>query len=88
LTEKFAGYPLGGNLSIRKPIAAKPVIYVGQDEAIFKQFLFSHKMWVAPGGQQALLPKNEGSGTMVSAFVTRGEHGRSEQAKVRTGICR
>ncbi len=72
--DKLAGYPLGGNLSIRKPIAAKPVIYVGQDEAIFKQFLFFHKMWVAPGGQQALLPKDEGSGTMVSAFVTR-EHG-------------
>ncbi|KAI2509347.1 hypothetical protein MHU86_5100 [Fragilaria crotonensis] len=72
--EKLAGYPFGGNLSIRKPIAAKPVIYVGQDEAIFKQFLFSHKMWVAPGGQRALLPKDEGSGIMVSAFVTR-EHG-------------
>jgi hypothetical protein len=72
--DKLAGCPFGGNLSIRKPIAAKPVIYVGQDEAIFKQFLFSHKMWVAPGGQQALLPKDEGSGIMVSAFVTR-EHG-------------
>ena len=72
--DKLAGCPFGGNLSIRKPIAAKPVIYVGQDEAIFKQFLFSHKMWVAPGGQRALLPKDEGSGTMVSAFVTR-EHG-------------
>jgi hypothetical protein len=49
--DKLAAFPLGGNLSIRKPIAAKPVIYIGQDEAIFKQFLFSHKMWVAPGGQ-------------------------------------
>ena len=49
--DKLAGCPFGGNLSTRKPIAAKLVIYVGQDEAIFKQFLFSHKMWVAPGGQ-------------------------------------
>ena len=72
--DKLAGYPFGGNLGIRKPIAARPVIYVGQDEAIFKQFLFSHKMQVAPGGQQALVPKDEGAGTMVSAFVTR-EHG-------------
>ena len=41
---------------------------------MFKQFLFSHKMWVGPSGQRALLPKDVGSGTMVSAFVSR-EHG-------------
>ena len=64
----------GGNLSVRKPIGSTTVMYVGQDEAIFKQFLFSNKMWVGPSGQRPLLPKDEGSGTMVSAFVTR-EHG-------------
>jgi len=63
-----------GNLSIRKPIGSFAVIYVGQDEAIFKQFLFSNKMWVGPSGQRPLLPKDEGSGKMVSAFIMR-EHG-------------
>jgi hypothetical protein len=31
-------------------------------------------MWVGPSGQRPLLPKDEGSGTMISAFITR-EHG-------------
>ena len=61
----------GRNLSVRKPIDSKTVIYVGQDEAIFKQFLFPNKMWVGPSGQRPLLPKDDGAGTMVSAFVSR-----------------
>jgi hypothetical protein len=72
--ERLSTIQFGGNLSIRKPIDSKTVIYVGQDEAIFKQFLFSSKMWVGPSGQRPLLPKDEGAGTMVSAFVSR-EHG-------------
>lgn len=72
--ERLSQLPFGGNLSVRKPIDAKPVIYVGQDEAIFKQFLFLLKMWVGPSGQRPLLPKDEGIGTMVSLFVSR-EHG-------------
>ena len=31
-------------------------------------------MWVGPSGEQPLLPKDEGIGTMISAFVN-GEHG-------------
>jgi hypothetical protein len=72
--ERLSTIQFGGNLSIRKPIDSKTVIYVGQDEAIFKQFLFSSKMWVGPSGQRPLLPKDEGAGTMVSAFVSC-EHG-------------
>jgi hypothetical protein len=72
--EQFALLPFGGNLSVRKPIDSKTVIFVGQDEAIFKQFLFLTKMWVGPNGERPLLPKDEGSGTMISAFVCR-EHG-------------
>ncbi|KAI2512867.1 hypothetical protein MHU86_1413 [Fragilaria crotonensis] len=64
----------GGNLSVRKPIDSKAVIFIGQDEAIFKQFLFLTKMWVGPSGERPLLPKDEGSGTMISAFICR-EHG-------------
>ena len=70
--DKLSACRFGGNLSVRKPIGSKAVVYiVGQDEAILKQFLFSHKMWVGPSGQRALLPKDEGSGTIVSAFVSR-----------------
>ena len=66
--------PFGGSLSVRKPIGSNTVIYVGQDEAIFKQFLFLTKMWVGPSGERPLLPKDEGTGTMISTFICR-EHG-------------
>ena len=66
--------PFGGNLSVRKPIGSKMVIFVGQDEAIFKQFLFLTKMWVGPSGERPLLPKDEGTGTMILTFISR-EHG-------------
>ena len=69
--ERLNLLPFGGNLSVRKPVDAKTVIYVGQDEAIFKQFLFLTKMWVGPHGERPLLPKDEGAGTMISAFICR-----------------
>ena len=73
--ERLAMLPsFGGSLSVRKPIGSNTVIYVGQDEAIFKQFLFLIKMWVGPNGERPLLQKDEGTGTMISAFVSQ-EHG-------------
>jgi hypothetical protein len=72
--ERLALLPFGGNLSVRKPIDSKTVIFVGQDEAIFKQFLFLTKMWVGPSGERPLLPKDEGTGTMISTFICR-DHG-------------
>ncbi|KAI2514151.1 hypothetical protein MHU86_44 [Fragilaria crotonensis] len=53
---------------------SKTVVFVGQDKAIFKQFLFLTKMWVGPSGEQPLLPKDEGTGTMISTLVCQ-EHG-------------
>ena len=47
------------------------VMFVGQDEAIFKQFLFLSKMWIGPNGERPLLPKDEGTGLMISAFICR-----------------
>jgi hypothetical protein len=41
----------GGNLSVRMPPNTKPLICFGQDECIFKQFLFTGKAWTAPDGQ-------------------------------------
>ena len=72
--ERLCLLPYGGNLSVRKPTDSKIVVFIGQDEAIFKQFLFLTKMWVGPNGERPLLPKDEGSGTMISAFICR-EHG-------------
>ena len=72
--ERLSLLPFGGNLSVRKPVDSRAVIFVGQDEAIFKQFLFLMKMWVGPNGERPLLPKDEGTGTMISTFICR-EHG-------------
>ena len=72
--EQLCQLPLGGNLRVRKPSGTNIVLFVGQDEAIFKQFLFHSMMWVGPSGEQPLLPKDEGIGTMILAFVN-GEHG-------------
>ena len=72
--ERLDLLPFGGNLSVQKPIGSNTVIFVGQDEAIFKQFLFLTKMWVGPSGERPLLPKDEGAGIMVSIFICR-EHG-------------
>ena len=61
----------GGYLSVRKPEGSKPLICLGQDEYIFKQFTFTTKSWTAPDGQKALVPKDDGMGIMISAFVSR-----------------
>ena len=59
---------------MRKPVDRPPVMIIGQDEAIFKQFLFVSKMWTGPNGERPLLPKDEGAGVMISSFICR-EHG-------------
>ena len=61
----------GGNVSVRKPAAAKPIIIFGQDESVFSQYSFNKTQWVTPDGQRPLLPKNNGVATMVSAFQSR-----------------
>jgi hypothetical protein len=62
----------GGNLSVRFPEGMRPLIIVGQDEMTTHQFLFAAKSWKgAQQGQSVILPKGEGEGTMVSAFITQ-----------------
>ena len=61
----------GGSLSVRRDKSSKPLIIFGQDEAIFKQFLFRKRQWVGPDGQRPLIPKDEGQGVMISAFQSR-----------------
>jgi hypothetical protein len=52
----------GGNLSVRRDPTSKPLIVFGQDECIFKQFLFMYKFWIGRKGERPLLPKDEGQG--------------------------
>ena len=44
---------------------------VGQDECIFKQYLFTKGLWTLPDGTQQLMPKEEGHGVMLSSFCCR-----------------
>ena len=61
----------GGNLSVFKLPSSKPLIGFGQDESILKQYAFTTKAWTAPDGTHGLIPKDEGAGIMISAFVSR-----------------
>jgi hypothetical protein len=58
--------------SVRVSRATRPIMIVGQDESVFAQYLLGSKTWVGPKGQRPpLLPKSEGDGFMISAFVSR-----------------
>ena len=63
--------PYGGGLSVRMPPDCKPLMILGQDECIFKQFIFSKGIWVLPDGTKQLIPKEEGQGVMLSSFSCR-----------------
>ena len=71
----------GGCLSVRMPEGAKPLIIFGQDECIFKQYVFSKKSWMGPHGETPMTPKDEGHGVMLSSFVSR-EYGFNLQLTV------
>ena len=61
----------GGNLSVRMPVGTKPVILVGHNECIYKQYQFTGKSWVGDNKARPIIPKDEGSGLMISAFQSR-----------------
>jgi hypothetical protein len=63
--------PFGGNLSVRKEEGVKPLMIIGQDECIFKQYSLVKKSWSDPDGMRPLLPKDDGRGLMISSFVSR-----------------
>ena len=68
---------------MRKPADQPPVMIIGQDKAIFKQFLFVLKMWTGPNGERPLLPKDEEAGVVISSFICR-EHGILREIDERT----
>jgi hypothetical protein len=57
--------------SIRGARGARPIMIIGQDESVFAQYLLGSNTWIGPKGQRPLLPKTEGDGYMLSAFVSR-----------------
>ena len=60
----------GGNLSVQFDTSKRPLVVLGQDECIAKQYLFTQKTWHGSNGEQALIPKDEGFGLMISAFIS------------------
>ena len=69
--ERSNHIPFGGNLSVRKKEEEKALIFIGQDESIFRQFTLTTKQWTLPNGACAPNPKEEGQGVMLSSFVSR-----------------
>jgi hypothetical protein len=61
----------GGDLSVQRDQSKRPLIVFGQNECIVKQYLFTQKSWNGPNGETALIPKDDGFGVMISAFVSR-----------------
>ena len=53
------------------PPNTKPLMILGQDECIFKQYLFTKGVWVMPDGTRQLIPKEEGHGIMISSLCSR-----------------
>ena len=62
---------MGGDLSVRNKDGSRPVIIIGQDESIVKQYSFSSKSWQGAEGQRKLVPKSDGYSLMISAFCSR-----------------
>ena len=48
-----------------------PLIIFGQDEAIYRQYLMTLKVWAGRGGKQPQRPKDQGQGLMISAIKSR-----------------
>ena len=59
-------------LSVKRDASlTRPLMIIGQDKTVFKQYSFSRKCWVGPGGETHLLPKSDGYSRMISGFVSR-----------------
>ena len=57
----------GGWLSNIMKLGERPVICLGQDEAILKQYIFTKKLWTYKVKCRRVR-KDEGYGIMISAF--------------------
>lgn len=62
----------GGDLSMQclQTPGTRPIIEIGQDEAIFQQNSLSAREWSGANGESTPRPKNDGDGVMVSSFIS------------------
>jgi hypothetical protein len=56
-------------LSVRKDPNKRPLITLGQDEAIMNQYVFASSTWHDSQGSAKIRPKSLGDGIMLSAFT-------------------
>ena len=83
---------LGGSISVRLPEGTKPWLVFGQDEVIFRSSQLNENCWTVDG-ESTLRTKGQGTGLIVSAFVSRafglglkiGEEQLAEINKTREG---
>ena len=62
---------MGGDHSVRMPKGSRPILLIGQDESVYKQFQFSSRAWKGPTGENTLLPTSDGYSKMVSCYIGR-----------------
>ena len=60
-----------GGLSFRMPVGTKPMVLLGHNKCIYKQYQFTGKSWVADNGSCPIIPKDKGAGLMISNFQSR-----------------
>ena len=65
------GTHYGGFLSFRFMEGHIPVINIGHDECIFKQYIFSPNLQTGTDGETLFIPKYEIIGIMIYAFHSR-----------------
>ena len=58
-------------MSVRAPPNSRPILLVGQDEALFAQYAVQLKSWSGPKGERLMDPKTEGDKLMLSSFIGR-----------------
>jgi len=61
----------GGSLSMCKLADCHPKLFIGQDELIIKENLFSSKQWTGSEDQNAICPKDDGHAWMIGAFISQ-----------------
>ena len=61
--------PYGGNLSVRKPPNTKPLMILGKNKCIFKQYLFTAGYWMLPDDTKQFVPKDKGQGIILSSLT-------------------
>jgi hypothetical protein len=75
----------GGKLSVSFPRGMKPLIIIGHNECILKQYCLSEKHSVPPCGMRVLVLKDEGQGVMLNMSKMSKLYG-SKQPRMRDTV--